>query len=132
MMKKIYLAGRFLRMVELRKYAETLRSLGHEVTSNWLKEDPEHTMDKLSVERMAELATIDIDDVKAADTVIFFGETKEVGYNSGGRHVEFGVALALGKKIAIVGHCENIFHYLDEVSYYISFDELIECWGRQS
>jgi hypothetical protein len=31
---------------------------------------------------------------------------------TGGRHVEFGLALAQGKRVIIVGPRENVFHYL--------------------
>ena len=48
----------------------------------------------------------------AADTVIIFTEIPNTILATGGRHVEFGLALAQGKRVIIVGPRENVFHYL--------------------
>ena len=43
----------------------------------------------------------------------------------GGRHVEFGLALAAGKRLCIVGPRENIFHFLPRVEVFRSTDDLV-------
>ena len=48
----------------------------------------------------------------AADAVIIFTEIPNTILATGGRHVEFGLALAQGKRMIIVGPRENVFHYL--------------------
>jgi hypothetical protein len=48
----------------------------------------------------------------AADAVIIFTEIPNTILATGGRHVEFGLALAQGKRVIIVGPRENVFHYL--------------------
>ena len=50
--------------------------------------------------------------------MIFFSETLESGFLTGGRHVEFGVAVEAGKPIYVIGGKENIFHWLPGVSHY--------------
>lgn len=39
----------------------------------------------------------------------------------GGRHVEFGYALALNKKLTVIGPRETVFHHVDEVEYFPSY-----------
>jgi len=41
------------------------------------------------------------------------GETR--AWQRGGRHVEFGLALAQGKHLILVGQPENVFHHLPQV-----------------
>jgi hypothetical protein len=48
----------------------------------------------------------------AADAVIIFTEIPNTVLATGGRHVEFGLALAQGKRVIVVGPRENVFHYL--------------------
>jgi hypothetical protein len=36
----------------------------------------------------------------------------------GGRHVEFGAAVATGKRLIVVGHRENLFHHLPGVEFF--------------
>lgn len=44
----------------------------------------------------------------------------------GGKHVELGIALALNKKIVVLGRKENIFHYHPEVIFCETEDGMIE------
>lgn len=64
----------------------------------------------------------DLEDLRAADTVISF--TDEKGGGKGGRHVEFGVALALEKRLILVGPRENVFHTLPEIEHYPTWRSL--------
>jgi len=48
----------------------------------------------------------------AADAVIVFTEIPNAVLATGGSHVEFGLALAQGKRVIVVGPRENVFHYL--------------------
>ena len=50
----------------------------------------------------------------------------------GGRHVEWGIALALGLELYVVGPRENLFYLGEEVSQYDSFPELIEAWRNDA
>src|SRR5260370_9542714 len=58
------------------------------------------------------IARQDCEDLMAADAVIIFTEIPNTILATGGRHVEFGLALAQGKRVTIVGPRENVFHYL--------------------
>jgi len=50
--------------------------------------------------------------------LLFFSEPPDSHSKRGGRHVEFGLALAWGKRLMIVGPRENVFHCLPQVEQY--------------
>jgi nucleoside 2-deoxyribosyltransferase len=111
---RIYLAAPYPRKEEIKVYRDELVALGFEVTSNWLEEKHAanvalHEVSEVLSERYAESDLLDVD---RADVVISFTEAPGTQYSRGGRHVEFGYALARGKEVWIVGPVENIFHYL--------------------
>lgn len=103
---KIYLAGAWSRREELRGYADDVGLLGlEECVSRWLwVEEQEDQPPEADLDRYAEM---DIEDVRSCDLLVLFS-----GGGRGGRHVETGVALALGKPVLVVGERENIFHHL--------------------
>lgn len=126
---KYYIAGRYDRREELAGYAEELREKGHTVDCRWLlglhqihahakKVDidnhPEHGV---TIEARP-FAQDDFEDVRASDTIVFFSEPPEAYSKRGGRHVEFGMALAWGKKLVVIGRRENVFHCLPQVQRY--------------
>lgn len=111
----VYFASRFARREELNGYREALAEVGVEVTSRWLT-DP---TPELTDEAWRELARKDREDITRADTLVLFAEPE--GDGGGGRHVEFGIALSLGKRVIVVGQVENLFQRLPEV-------ELVSTW----
>lgn len=113
MAERIYLCARYSRHVELAAYADELRALGYSVDCEWISGAHDDT-------DSATCATIDLSEVLSADTVISFteGAGEIQGRGRGGRHVEFGIALAAGKQCVVVGHRENVFHHLPAVVFY--------------
>src|SRR5690348_6492907 len=102
-MMKLYIAGRYARRDEFRMLRIPLREAGIVVTSRWL--DETHSL-KGSTSEMSPLERVmtalkDVEDVKAADGMLFFAEAPYDQPPRGGRHVEFGMALALGKPIYV-------------------------------
>ena len=57
-------------------------------------------------------AAVDYEDVAAAHVLIAFTSRPADGPSRGGRHVELGLALGMGKRVIIVGPFENVFHRL--------------------
>lgn len=106
---KLYLAGRYGRRLELRAYAEQLRAIGHTVTSRWLDCEHEAFDDAPTREQMLDWAEDDTSDINDADVFVAFTEAPDSQYGRGGRHVEFGYALAMGKYTVRIGPVENIF-----------------------
>lgn len=121
---RFYLASRFIRQDELRGYSLLLKVAGHQTDCRWLGEN--HDLPAgAPVEDGARLAQDDWEDIHASDAVIVFTGDKTPGRARGGYHVEFGIALALGKPVAIVGPRENVFHYMPQVT---QFDTWTECY----
>lgn len=145
--RKIYLAARYSRRLELCGYRAELAALGYEVTSRWL--NGSHQIDDKGVpigddgERRFEMgdpslahwrehfATEDVADVLAADTLVAFTEEPRSGNSRGGRHVELGIALGSGKHVIIVGPRENVFCWLPLVEWYPDWTHLVVAWSPE-
>ena len=113
----VYLASRYSRREELCGYREELRSAGFEVTSRWL--NGEHQAADENPGPLARLfAEEDYEDLMRAGVVIAFTEKPRTGASRGGRHVEWGIALAMGKRTLCVGPRENVFHWLPAVEQF--------------
>lgn len=142
---KIYLASRYSRRLELCEYRSQLEHLGHTVTSRWL--NGKHQIDDKgqpigeSGEKLVEagdgstscadalrahFVQEDCADVRSAECVISFTEPPRSPLGTrGGRHVEFGMAIALGKRIIVIGYQENLFHYLPTVEFFNDWERAI-------
>lgn len=102
------------------RYAADLAASGHESTANWITGKHEGWQPD-------EAAQEDIDDINSADGIISFTEElKTLTDSRGGRHVEFGYGLALGKRMIIVGWRENVFHHLPGVEFYETWEEALK------
>ena len=134
----VYLAARYSRREELCRYRDHLHAMGWEVTSRWL--NGEHQIsdaglaalgptsealvegeDNQSEDAIAlrtRFAVEDWADVKKAAVVVSFTEQPRSSASRGGRHVEFGAALAQGKTCLVVGPRENVFHCMPDVQVY--------------
>ena len=114
--RSVYLSARFHRREELNEYREALDECGVEVTSRWLTD----TTPELTEGAWRELANKDREDIERAEVFVLFAEAGNAG--GGGRHVEFGTALALRERLIVVGTAENLFQRLPEV-------EVVETWN---
>lgn len=147
-MKQIYLAARYSRRDELCGYREQLRQSCRFVQARWLDgghqisdsgtpigengealvEGDGGSTNVKSANLRSKLAQDDWEDVSTADIVISFTEPPRSNASRGGRHVEFGIALAKGSRVMVVGFRENIFHWLPRVEFYsewkYAFDNL--------
>jgi len=127
---KIYLAARYSRREELLRYAADLEERGYTVTSRWLQGS--HQIDDvgLSVEAKREererFAREDWEDLKGADACISFTEVLRTSNSRGGRHVEFGGALAFGQTVIVIGPRENVFHCLAQVKLFPDWESFVE------
>lgn len=119
---KIYLASRYSRREEMEGYANRLIEAGFEVVSRWVYGGEEGKTDE-------EIALFDLEDVERADLVLSFTEPYRSSNIGGGRHVEFGYALALGILVDIVGEKETVFHHHPKVHQWKSIDEFLKFDG---
>lgn len=131
-MSLIYLASRYSRYPEMQKVRDELEALGHVITSRWINGDHQIDDAGLSVQAKEEervrFATEDVSDLVRADIVVSFTEAPRSSNSRGGRHVEHGMALALGKRCLVIGHRENVFHCLPEVQFFETWSEARSKW----
>ena len=121
-MRKVYLAAKFSRYIEMQEIAEWLKSYDYAVVSTW--HSPEHLHinarkdpnGRGTVEERGEWAEKDLDDLYIADIIVSFTDgPHEV--SRGGRHVEYGAGLVLDKLMIVVGDKEHIFHELADYHF---------------
>jgi hypothetical protein len=131
---KFYLAGRYSRAAELCNYRHELEMHGHTVTSRWLNGGHQIQQDTvaLSVEaansERRRFALEDWSDLMEAEIVISFTEEPRTTNGRGGRHVEFGAALAVRKPCIIIGPRENVFHYYPGIEHYETWTQFVRGW----
>jgi hypothetical protein len=118
---KLYLAARYGRRAEMQINAVALERLGHQITARWVRGAHENVEER-------DCAIDDVQDIMRADALVAFTEGPDTpsGLRArGGRHVEFGFALAQGLRTIVVGPRENVFHHLPGVEQVGSVRELL-------
>jgi nucleoside 2-deoxyribosyltransferase len=132
---RVCLAGPYSEREQLRAYGEELQRIGFTIASTWLQEEHEISPGvlgpaaELSDEQVDEHAMTDLLDIQRCDLLVLF-TAPSVGLapeqnTSGGRHVETGYALALGKRVVVVGEPENVFHRLLSVTVVPDWHEAV-------
>lgn len=116
---KIYTAGRYSRLEEIRGYADLLEAAGHEVTARWTHGDEVG-------KSLEDIAVMDLVDVARADMVLVFTDPFNSLQKGGGRHTELGMGYALGKHVWIVGEKEQVFHSLPGVIQHDTIESVIK------
>lgn len=110
---KCYLASAYSRQAEMRDIAARLIEVGHEITARWIDgrhETPPFGMEVDSIEHLGWAAAEDVDDVAACEVLV---SVTGGGHRlRGGRHVEAGIAIALGKRRVVLGERESVFDHL--------------------
>jgi nucleoside 2-deoxyribosyltransferase len=115
MQLRVYIAAPYPDRPHMVHLMNRLESEGFEVTSTWLKQG-----DTLTDEH----ARVDLADVDRADIVLAVNHERWKDAGTGGRHVEFGYAVAKGKPIVIAGVRSNIFHHLSDVFHVADTGEI--------
>jgi len=132
---RVYFAARYSRHPEMRQYrAEIERaSTLNRVTSRWIDAHGGEHLVSLAGDQLKDptlgrhLAMIDLEDIDNADYLIAFTQ-EENGNSKGGRHVEFGYALAQDKQIIVIGPRENVFYCMEGVDQYNSWSVFYLAW----
>lgn len=106
---------------------ERLIAAGHICTSTWLDERDYVSMPKNEATRYG-IATRDLVEIASSDALVLISEP-DGAYVPGGKHVEFGFALALGLRIFVLGVPENVFHWHLAVVRCESPEELVSVLG---
>jgi nucleoside 2-deoxyribosyltransferase len=106
---KIYVAAPFQMRNDAIKVMHWLVSHGHTVTSRWLVdiEDPS------DLSKQADYANKCMTAIINSDVILALNTPEWANAGTGGRHIELGYALALGKQIVLLGVRSNVFHHLE-------------------
>jgi nucleoside 2-deoxyribosyltransferase len=105
-MEKVYISAPWPLKPQALAAKGLCEQAGIEVTSQWITQPQ-------TAQLSHAWATVDLADVAAADVLMALNPLEWEDKGTGGRHVEFGYALASGKGIVIVGTRTNVFHYLN-------------------
>jgi len=127
-MMKFYIAAKFKARHRIKAYNQQMESLGLANTCPWFLMDTDDSADEDSLggysrEESAVMADRDLSAVREAD--IFIIDTIDVS-ETGGREVELGVALILGKVILHVAPTRNLFHMHLGVKHLLNWDDVIK------
>jgi nucleoside 2-deoxyribosyltransferase len=123
---KAYIAARYGRRDEAREVASQLQSLRYDITSSWLWQVEDEMLYDEGPEAASRFAQKDVEEIRGADAVVYLSEKEDNVWGRGGRHVEFGIAVALEKHIFVIGPMENLFHYLPGITHCNHLDDFIE------
>lgn len=125
-MTRLYLAGRWSNRENIQQKANQLKRMGFFITSRW-HSDPNHLVfrDATSPEEIAwndTLAHHDMEDLYSAEAIVYFAEHG----SRGGSHVEFGMAIAWGKDLILVGPRSHVFTFFCQVICYETWEDFLE------
>lgn len=128
---RVYLSAKFERQDEMQLYTEQLRAEGIEVLSAWTDIDSPSSdgFTGIAPQQRALRAMMDLQQVGGTNTLVRFTDHPQGKRWSDGNDdgTEFGVALALGKRLLVVGPARNIYHELPDVE---RFPGWAECFAR--
>ena len=146
MSQSIYIAAPFAARDFAKEVAQALIDAGHTVTSTWILSERAITTETVGTspetefEQALEHARGDVDDVLRSDLLLQITseacllsahEIPQEWLHTGGRHVEFGVAIANGTPCHLLGAPENIFTRTMAACHRTveDFLEFIELWS---
>ena len=122
---KVYVAGKWTDKDRIHGYMEQLKSMGMQITHDWT------VFESNSNNSKADMAEHDINGVINADWVVFIMDDPSYPYR--GSFTELGAALALHKKVFILGpmtgdYSGNVFFHHPEILHmpdWTTFTEFI-------
>ena len=109
---RIYIAGCFESRPRLAAMRVEVEKLGHKVTSSWLDE-PDQVGPVCLYSPGKGLAYAQRDYREILESELLLLDTLDTN-ERGGREVEFGIAVAFGLAVWVVGPYRNVFHYFAE------------------
>lgn len=119
---RVYIAAPYQLKDEALALRRRLILLGVYVTARWLLETEENSA------RSAQLCLDDVDD---AAIVLAISPEAWANRGTGGRHVELGYAIARGKRVIVIGHRTNVFHYHAEIEVADTVDQAVALIARE-
>ena len=121
---KIYLCGRFAERALLRHVRDYTFALcpDVEITSRWLQYNDTGRL--LTDAERCRRAVENIHDIQRAQVMVVFSSDQE---SRGARYVEFGLALAYGMQVCVIGtHDRHLFMAMPQVTVHQTISEVID------
>lgn len=117
---KLYIAAH--NQEDARKVAILCAAAGHQITSTWLQEDFKRTAEYTEADKRA-IADKDAREVAESDALVLLPSAMRI---PGGKFVEVGIALGLGKPVFILGHRENMLMWHSHTICFASAEDLLK------
>jgi hypothetical protein len=115
------MAAKTARRGELLRHAVELEEDGHIVTSSWIREEEVGISPAES--QAPSVAARNVEEIASSQVFLAYSELAASPHRGrGGRQVEFGIAVALGKRLILCGPPEHVFHRLTAVEHHDRFD----------
>ena len=136
-MTSYYLSSRYSNAKMLNHYADMVEAALPEaiVLSTWHREAAQNVEDILTATELTANPDVGwycaervLHDMDAADTLVAF--TGEGG--KGGRHVEYGYAIATNMRLVVVGERDNVFYCHPEVEHFDTAEDWLANEGRRN
>lgn len=122
-LRSLYIAASFTLAPLVHELRERLSGYA-DVTSTWCDEPPMVNNDPRNAPReMRTRGNEDFLDIEQSDMVAVITTTPST---SGGLHTELGIALALGKRVMLVGPMLNVFHYMNRIEQFPDVDTFVD------
>jgi hypothetical protein len=114
---KIALGAAYHRKAEVRELAAKISRIGHTVLCRWIDEPDRQAPNRKA---LIEWANLDLDDIRQCHYFIRLTDDLSdplvpSALATGGRFVEMGYALALGKTVVVLGGVQSIYDNLENV-----------------
>lgn len=121
---KIYIASHEIGIARI--LAETLREAGHTVTSSWIEAA---NFGMCTKDEKPQVAATNERDVEASDVLVLISGP---GTYPGGKFIETGYAMGLGKRVICLGRLENTQMYSRHIEKVMSVPDLVKLLGEVS
>jgi hypothetical protein len=99
---RIYLASHDQELAQ--QAADYLELADHEIVSRWVRK-PFNITESYTLEERRDIAVMDAFDVSCCDHLVLIAGPEKY---SGGKFVEAGIAMGMGKPVTVVGRRENM------------------------
>ena len=128
-----YVATDFARKEEARAAADRLEALGFTCRARWCTSQPVHKEGglggELAGDDAANALAVALEDLQDIRSAAIFVQLTSGEKARGGRHVELGYALALGRTVVAVGPREHAFHYHPDV-HSLPDEDALAAWAK--
>lgn len=118
---KVYLATSWVDRDQMPAIADAFTAAGHTITERWWLHPDVPGYPDIESEDLENQAIRDFDGVVNADVFVLMNRGK-----SEGKAVETGIALTMCHRIIVVGKRSNIFHYMPEVEFAETSDDVLD------